>query len=375
MISLAAKTASIKEPKRSSALVRQETIASYLFLLPSLIFFLGFVIYPMILCVVTSFFDSTMNRADVFVGFANYAELFADPIFIGALRNTFIIVVVSVPVTCAFSLWVSSAIVDLPEWATSLFRCVFYLPVVTGSVAVTVVWKWMYNNRFGVFNYLFKSLGIIDQNINWLGDARFALWCIILILFTTSVGQPIVLYVSALGNVALDLLFVLVFPWGVAGAAWATVIAQYFSGLGLAVFTLRRCPDLLPKREELRFDAARTLLDYAFANYTLVMPETGAPDVPVSLGKAASVRAVCESSGTVLIEKARQKELSAVYELPEKVDAPVAAGQLLGTLRYVAGSETIASVPISAAESVERVGAGELWVRLAAALCGRTNTQ
>ena len=163
--------------------------------------------------------------------------------------------------------------------------------------------------------------------------------------------------------------------WGVAGAAWATVIAQYFSGLGLAVFTLRRCPDLLPKREELRFDAARTLLDYAFANYTLVMPETGAPDVPVSLGKAASVRAVCESSGTVLIEKARQKELSAVYELPEKVDAPVAAGQLLGTLRYVAGNETIASVPISAAESVERVGAGELWVRLAAALCGRTNTQ
>lgn len=126
---------------------------------------------------------------------------------------------------------------------------------------------------------------------------------------------------------------------------------------------------------QLRFDAARTLLDYAFANYTLVMPEAGAPDVPVSLGKAASVRAVCESSGTVLIEKARQKELSAVYELPEKVDAPVAAGQLLGTLRYVAGNETIASVPISAAESVERVGAGELWVRLAAALCGRTNTQ
>ena len=150
---------------------------------------------------VTSFFDSTMNRADVFVGFANYAELFADPIFIGALRNTFIIVVVSVPVTCAFSLWVSSAIVDLPEWATSLFRCVFYLPVVTGSVAVTVVWKWMYNNYYGIFNYLGKAVGLIDKNINWLGDEKYALGCIILILLTTSVGQPIVLYVSALGNV------------------------------------------------------------------------------------------------------------------------------------------------------------------------------
>ncbi len=124
---MAAKTA-IKEPKRSSALVRRETFASYCFLLPSLIFFLGFVIYPMVLCVVTSFFDSTMNRADIFVGLANYKELFTDPIFLGALKNTFIIVVVSVPVTCAFSLWVSSAIVDLPEWATSLFRCVFYLP-------------------------------------------------------------------------------------------------------------------------------------------------------------------------------------------------------------------------------------------------------
>ena len=55
MILLAAKTA-IKEPKRSSALVRRETFASYCFLLPSLIFFLGFVIYPMVLCVVTSFF-------------------------------------------------------------------------------------------------------------------------------------------------------------------------------------------------------------------------------------------------------------------------------------------------------------------------------
>ena len=57
----------------------------------------------------------------------------------------------------------------------------------------------VYNSRYGVFNYLFKSLGIIDQNINWLGGMRFK-WHHF-IPFTTSVGQPIVLYVSALGNV------------------------------------------------------------------------------------------------------------------------------------------------------------------------------
>ena len=104
------------EPKMSRALVRQETIAGYLFLLPSLIFFVGFVIYPMFMCVFTSFFDSTMNRADVFVGLANYVELFGDKVFLGALRNTLIIVIVSVPITCIFSLWVASAIVNMPPW-------------------------------------------------------------------------------------------------------------------------------------------------------------------------------------------------------------------------------------------------------------------
>ena len=187
----------------SRALVRRETIAGYLFLLPSLFFFLTFVVYPMLMCIFTSFFDSNMgkNTQDVFIGLKNYTELFQDKIFIGALRNTFIIVLVSVPVVMVFSLWVANCIYDMKPWLTSLFRVVFYLPVVTGSVAVTVVWKWMFNNRLGIFNYIFKSIGIIDKNINWLGDSKYALACIIIILLTTSVGQPIVLYVSALGNV------------------------------------------------------------------------------------------------------------------------------------------------------------------------------
>ena len=63
----------------------------------------------------------------------------------------------------------------------------------------------MFNNYYGIFNYLGTKTGIIDQNINWLVDERYALACIILILLTTSVGQPIVLYVSALGNVDASL--------------------------------------------------------------------------------------------------------------------------------------------------------------------------
>ena len=187
--------------KRTHRLVMQENIAGYLFMLPFLLFFVGFVVYPMFMCIYTSFFDATMNREDIFIGFQNYVELFNDPVFWKALTNTLIIVVVSVPVTCAFSLWIATLISKMPVTATSAFRCIFYLPVVTGSVAVTMVWKWMFNNYYGILNYLGKGAGLLDKNVNWLGDPKYALGCIILILLTTSVGQPIVLYVSALDNV------------------------------------------------------------------------------------------------------------------------------------------------------------------------------
>ena len=186
---------------KSRKLMMRETTTSYLFLAPFLLFFVGFVLYPMFMCVYTSFFDATMGREDIFIGFQNYTKLFNDPIFWKGLKNTLIIVVVSVPVTCAFSLWVASAISRMPVAATSAFRCIFYLPVVTGSVAVTMVWKWMFNNYYGVLNYLGTETGLLTENLNWLGDPKYALGCIIMILLTTSVGQPIVLYVSALDNV------------------------------------------------------------------------------------------------------------------------------------------------------------------------------
>jgi len=184
----------------SRANQRRENVAGYLFMLPSLLFFAGFVIFPMGMGLFTSFYNYTMTDFS-FVGLANYKELIADLIFQKALWNTIIIVVVSVPVTCIFSLWVATVIYKMHDAYTSLFRCIFYLPVVTGSVAVTVVWKWMFSPYTGILNYVFKNLGIISKNINWLGSPEYALGCIILILLTTSVGQPIVLYVSALSNV------------------------------------------------------------------------------------------------------------------------------------------------------------------------------
>ena len=195
---------------------RRENIAGYIFMAPSLLFFIGFVIFPMGMCLFTSFFNYTMTDF-TFIGLANYVRAFQDSIFVEkALVNTLVIVLVSVPVVCLFSLWVASVIYKMRDFGTSFYRCVFYLPVVTGSVAVTVVWKWIFNNYTGVLNYLMKNFGGFLQNLglvektmgtvlsgtwNWLGSPQTALGCIIMILLTTSVGQPIVLYVSALSNV------------------------------------------------------------------------------------------------------------------------------------------------------------------------------
>ena len=136
----------------SRALQRRENVAGYLFMLPSLIFFLGFVIIPMFICIITSLTETNMTDPGLFgqfIGLRNFGNLFQDEIFLKGLKNTFLIVIVSVPAVCGFSLWVSSAIYKLKGPVLSAFRCIFYLPVVTGSVAVTVVWKWMYDNYTG----------------------------------------------------------------------------------------------------------------------------------------------------------------------------------------------------------------------------------
>ena len=121
-----------------------------------------------------------------------------------------------------------------------------------------------------------------------------------------------------------------------------------------------------------RFDDARTLLDYAFANYTLVTPQPETPpSVRVELGKASYVAAVPEDSGAAVVEKALRGSLESEVELPESVRAPVLPGQRLGTLRLCAGGRVVAETPLVAAQGVEHVGVLTLWTRLVAALCGQ----
>lgn len=177
---------------------RRQWIASYLFLLPALLFFTLFVAYPMLRGVYISFFDYNLTNFD-FIGLDNYKTLWQDKTFHKSMINTIIIVVVAVPIIIAFSVFVSMNIYKKNELLRSLFRGIYYLPAVTSVVSVTVVWGWIYHPNYGILNYFMNLFGF--ESVFWLGDTRTALMAITVIMITTSVGQPIVLYVAALGNI------------------------------------------------------------------------------------------------------------------------------------------------------------------------------
>ena len=186
--------------KKANKIRMRETLVSYCFLAPVLIFFVIFVLAPMVMGLITSFFNYTMTDFE-FVGLDNYVRMFQDEVFLKSLRNTLIIVVGSVPIVVIFALYVASQTYERSAFTRSFFRCVFFLQVVTGTVAVTVVWKWIYDPLSGILNYMLKTTNVIDQNISWLGDKRYALIAIIAILLTTAIGQPIILYIAAMGNI------------------------------------------------------------------------------------------------------------------------------------------------------------------------------
>ena len=115
-----------------------------------------------------------------------------------------------------------------------------------------------------------------------------------------------------------------------------------------------------------RFEDAKALLNWGFANYALVEPLEGvtpAP-VPVELGTVESVTPVPEQSGPILIAKAKAASVTRELEQAEGVQAPVELGQVLGTLRIKAGEELLAELPLTAPEPVPRLSFGQIWLRL-----------
>ena len=114
-----------------------------------------------------------------------------------------------------------------------------------------------------------------------------------------------------------------------------------------------------------RFDACKQLLDYGFASYALVTPQLeGEHQVPVKLGAESFARAVPAEDVTLLIDKAQKSSVTTEVVLEEGVTAPVSQGQKLGTLTVKAGDRVLAQVNMVAAEPVQRLSWGQLFLRL-----------
>ncbi|MCY9658606.1 sugar ABC transporter permease [Paenibacillus chondroitinus] len=183
---------------KSRNMVLRDWLMSYLFLLPAFGFFLIFVAYPMLKGIYISFFDYSLRTFD-FIGLDNYVSLMHNETFLKSMRNTILLVVIAVPIVIVFSIFVAVNIYKMKEFSRSFFRGVFYLPAVSSVVSITVVWGWIYHPNYGILNYIIGLFGF--DPISWLGDTRTALLAIIAVLITTSVGQPIILYVASLGNI------------------------------------------------------------------------------------------------------------------------------------------------------------------------------
>ena len=115
-----------------------------------------------------------------------------------------------------------------------------------------------------------------------------------------------------------------------------------------------------------RFDDAKTLLSYGFANYALktVVPEEALPPIPVTLGTQETVQPVLADGGALLLEKAKAGTLTQSVTLAERVDAPVEQGTQLGTLTVTSGEEVVAELPLVAGETVPRITFSQMFVRL-----------
>lgn len=187
--------------KQLLAQINKNKIA-YLFLAPYAVPFTIFLCYPIIQAVRYSFYRFTI-RSFRFVGLKNFVDIFGDPIFRKAIVTTCWFVIGSVPFIILISIMISALLIKVNSKLRTITMGIMYLPAVTSIITITLTWKWIYNYRNGILNYIVSLWGY--ENINWLSNRHTALPSLILILVYISLGVPVILYISAMTNIPKSL--------------------------------------------------------------------------------------------------------------------------------------------------------------------------
>ena len=118
-----------------------------------------------------------------------------------------------------------------------------------------------------------------------------------------------------------------------------------------------------------RFNAGKQLLDYGFANYALVTPQTEEGQVPGKLGTADTVKVMPKEKIQLLVDKAQRNQVNITTQLPDSIDAPVSKGQKIGTVTVRVGDQVVSEVPLLAQEAVPKLSWWQMFLRILRRIC------
>lgn len=183
---------------------KKYNIPGYLFILPSVLFFLFYILYPILFVGWSSLYDWSTLKNMTFVGIKNYTRIFADGVFLTTMKNSLLWIVITVPVQAGIGFFLAYLIEEQLQKGKGIFRTVFFLPVVTSVVVVAIVWGKMLQPYQGIITHYLSVLGIGSQ-INILGTAGTAiLGCIIANIWEWT-GWSMIMYVAGMSQIPEDM--------------------------------------------------------------------------------------------------------------------------------------------------------------------------
>ncbi|NYE19082.1 carbohydrate ABC transporter permease [Microbacterium immunditiarum] len=185
-----------------SATRRQQTINAWLFLAVPIVLFVLFLLIPIAIALVASFTDYAVIGDFEWVGVSNYIRVFEDPIFWIALRNTAYYTALFVPLGLVVALG-TALLLNRSAKAVRVFRTLFYIPVISSTVATASIWFWLLNPQYGLFNVVLGWFGI--KGPAWLYDSQWAMIAIVLMSVWAGFGANMIIFLAALQGVPREL--------------------------------------------------------------------------------------------------------------------------------------------------------------------------
>ena len=174
---------------------RREAATAWGFLAPSAIHLAFFTLGPLLFTAYLSLHDwDLLALRRPYVGLGNYRELFGDPRFWNALKNT-ALYSLYVPVTMALALG-AALLLNQPLRGVRVLRAIVFLPAVISYVAIAMVWQWLYHADYGLLNYAIRALG--GTGIDWLGNPRTALLSVMIVSAWVQLGYQMIVYLAGL---------------------------------------------------------------------------------------------------------------------------------------------------------------------------------